>query len=138
MVSGEADMMKEIFARGPVAAAVDATVLLDYKGGVKNGGCASGADHAVSVVGWGEEKGEKYWVVRNSWGEYWGELGFFRVGRGNGNSLCIEESGCAWATPGAWTEKNFPCGEDGTGCTPKGQYVDPSFTGMPFGARYGQ
>jgi hypothetical protein len=37
--------------------------------------------------------------------------GFFRVIRGN-DSLLIEDS-CTWATPGQWTEHNFPCYEDG-------------------------
>jgi C1A family cysteine protease len=60
--------------------------------------------HDVSVVGWGVEKGKKYWVVRNSWGANWGEGGFFRIARGN-NNLALE-SNCSWATPvDTWTTK---------------------------------
>jgi len=133
--NGEDEMMKEIYARGSVAGGVAADTLENYKGGVISGEC-TGANHAISVVGWGVEDGTKYWVVRNSWGEFWGEMGYFRVERGNGKSLCIEESGVSWATPKTWTEKNFPCGEDGTGCAPKTQFVDPSHHGVPLGKQY--
>jgi cathepsin C len=48
-------------------------------------------DHAVVVVGWGEEDGVKYWKIQNSWGEDWGEDGFFRMVRDE-NESCIESS----------------------------------------------
>ncbi len=38
--------------------------------------------HAVKVVGWGVENGIKYWQMANSWGDKWGEDGFFRIRRG--------------------------------------------------------
>lgn len=43
-------------------------------------------NHAVVCVGWGEAEHEgkrmKYWILKNSWGEEWGEDGYFRMLRG--------------------------------------------------------
>ena len=42
------------------------------------------ATHSVLLIGWGYDEKEqmKYWIARNSYGEYWGEQGNFRVRRG--------------------------------------------------------
>lgn len=45
--------------------------------------------HAVRVIGWGEENNVPYWLVANSWNNYWGDGGFFKVRRGN-NEVNIE------------------------------------------------
>jgi len=98
-VTGEEQMKAEIYARGPITCGLVCPdeFTYGYKGGVMNyHGNETDVDHDVEVVGWGEEDGVPYWKVRNSWGTYWGEDGFFRVVRGK-NMLRIEES-CAWAT----------------------------------------
>lgn len=55
-------------------------------------------DHDVEVVGWGEEDGIKFWRVRNSWGTFWGEMGFFRVERGK-DALFMENGDCWYPPP---------------------------------------
>ena len=92
-VSGEENMMKEIFARGPITCGIaDPQSFKDYKGGIyKDETGASMISHAIEVAGWGEENVEKYWIGRNSWGNYWGENGWFRIARGI-NNLQIESS----------------------------------------------
>lgn len=117
----------EIYARGPVATGVNAEPLVKYEGGVVKDTAfwRMMVNHIVEIVGWGvDEEGDTYWIVRNSWGQYWGELGYFRILAGH-NSLGIEME-VAWATPGTFTVNNFACYEDGSNCVKSVQYLDPS------------
>jgi len=65
---------------------------------------AADMDHAIVIVGWGEQVAykwvwgrrtaytQKYWIVRNSWGKEWGENGYFKIER---NSCAIGQvAGC--------------------------------------------
>jgi len=57
--------------------------------------------HSVRIVGWGEDSyrqtSSKYWVVANSWGEEWGEDGYFRIARGENESEIENFVLAAWA-----------------------------------------
>lgn len=103
---GEQDMLQEIYQRGPIACAIAVpSELGKYTGGIYED-LTGDTDlvHEISVVGFGEEDGKKFWIARNSWGQSWGESGFFRVVRGT-NNIGIE-SDCAYATPvDTWTEE---------------------------------
>uniref|UniRef100_UPI0035900DA7 dipeptidyl peptidase 1-like n=1 Tax=Myxine glutinosa TaxID=7769 RepID=UPI0035900DA7 len=56
-------------------------------------------NHAVLIVGYGHDatSGLDFWTVKNSWGEDWGEDGYFRIRRGNDE--CAIESIAVAATP---------------------------------------
>ncbi|EGG15729.1 cathepsin Z precursor [Cavenderia fasciculata] len=95
------DIMAEVYARGPVACSIDATSQLEaYTGGIfKEFVAAPIPNHIVSIVGWGVENDVSYWIVRNSWGSYFGESGFFRIVQGNFYDNLGIELDCVWATP---------------------------------------
>jgi len=118
-ISGAAAMQKEIFARGPISCGIDANPIRNYVGGVVSDADTFGSiDHVISVVGWGLDAptNKQYWIVRNSWGEYYGDLGYLKVELGI-NALHIEEQ-CSWAVIGEWTEASNQahCYEDGSKC----------------------
>jgi len=110
-ISGEQAMMQEIYANGPISCTIDASNprLQHYNGsGVyslsfwgTDTSTGESLDHEISVYGWGELEGTPYWLVRNSWGTFWGNGGSFRVLRGASNpadNLGIEEE-CYWGDP---------------------------------------
>jgi cathepsin X len=105
-VTGEQAMMQEIYERGPIVCGISVPddLFLHYTGGIyQDKTNNTEIVHDIAVVGYGIEDGVKYWLVRNSWGSYWGESGFFRVVRGI-NNIAIE-SQCAYAVPkDTWTD----------------------------------
>ena len=80
----EEDIKRSIMNEGSVHTIMIALRdFISYEGGIysKNSDTVVGA-HAVQLVGWGEENGKEYWIGLNSWGETWGEGGYFRIGKG--------------------------------------------------------
>ena len=77
----EAELASNLIQYGPIPVGVDSKSMNFelYRGGIlKASHCGKDIDHAVTVVGYTPQ----YWIVKNSWGNYWGEQGFFRIERG--------------------------------------------------------
>jgi len=78
-------VMNHLATVGPLSIALDASSFSLYQGGVfdkcdydKN----IEINHGVQLVGYGSSPDEgDYWLVRNSWGETWGENGYIRLRR---------------------------------------------------------
>ena len=87
-------IMAEIYARGPVAAVINAEPIVAYKGGIFDDVSASTeTNHIVSIVGWDNSSTDNpHWIIRNSWGQYWGEMGYVRVENWCHNVLGIESA----------------------------------------------
>ena len=76
--------MKAAVAQQPVAVAIEADTryFQSYSGGIlTSSSCGTTLDHGVLTVGYGEENGQKYWLVKNSWGTSWGDMGYVKIAR---------------------------------------------------------
>jgi len=107
---GEEPMLNEIAKNGPITCSMATPEIFDY--GYHSGiaidryhnATEEDIDHDVEIVGWGVSPSDKkYWIVRNSWGTYFGRLGFFLLERGD-NALQIEAGDCWWANP-TWQDE---------------------------------
>ncbi len=95
------EMKAEIYKRGPISCSIDASFV--EKGRYHAGDIVRvrdqdwDLDHDISISGWGfdEESQSEYWIVRNSWGSFVNDNGWFKVQLGI-NSIGIE-SECSWA-----------------------------------------
>ncbi|XP_006001245.1 cathepsin S [Latimeria chalumnae] len=85
----EAALQAAVAKIGPVSVGIDGErpTFLHYSGGIyDDASCNSwNVNHAVLVVGYGAENGQQYWLIKNSWGPYWGENGYVRIARNKGN-----------------------------------------------------
>ena len=78
--------LQEAVANQPVSIAIEADtrIFQFYSGGViTDTSCGTDLDHGVLIVGYGEENGFPYWLVKNSWGSDWGDNGYVKILRTN-------------------------------------------------------
>ncbi|XP_010218756.1 PREDICTED: cathepsin S, partial [Tinamus guttatus] len=92
----EAALKDAVANVGPVSVAIDATqpTFFLYKSGVYDDPrCTQEVNHGVLVIGYGTLDGKDYWLVKNSWGEYFGDKGYIRMARNHGNHCGIASYG---------------------------------------------
>lgn len=77
---------KKALQLGPLIAMINTSESFRYysHGVLKSRECTPDVNHSVLVVGYGvytdsDGKEEDYFIVKNSWGKYWGEQGYIRI-----------------------------------------------------------
>ncbi|XP_034104190.1 procathepsin L-like [Drosophila albomicans] len=89
--SGNEDALASAVAnKGPISVCINVDSNFQYyRSGVFNDpSCSQTVNHCVVAIGYGTDPVEgDYWLVRNSWGENWGEDGYIRMAR-NRNNQC--------------------------------------------------
>lgn len=80
-----------IFKHGPISVAIDAShkTFSFYSNGIyydeECGNKEENLDHAVLAVGYGTINGQDYWLIKNSWSNYWGNDGYVLMSAKNNN-----------------------------------------------------
>mmetsp|Transcript_41892 Transcript_41892/g.135592 ORF Transcript_41892/g.135592 Transcript_41892/m.135592 type:complete len:443 (+) Transcript_41892:74-1402(+) len=90
----DADALIASVQVNPVSVSVAASGWGLYSSGVFDG-CSQQnpiINHAVVLMGYGNEYGKSYWLIRNSWGPTWGEFGYIRLQRFPGNEPCGDDT----------------------------------------------
>ena len=80
--SGNQLLLKQAVAMNPVSVAIEADTkyFQFYSGGIlDSSSCGTSLDHGVLVVGYGEDDGVMYWLVKNSWSSSWGDQGYVKI-----------------------------------------------------------
>ncbi|KAJ8710518.1 hypothetical protein PYW08_009033 [Mythimna loreyi] len=83
-----------LFKYGPATVAIYASDrFLQYSSGVFYDFECLGVEypnHCVTVVGYGVRDGEDYWIIKNSYGEQWGEDGYILMSAKDNNCLVLD------------------------------------------------
>jgi len=82
----EDKMVAAINDQGPITVGVDAEAWQFYSSGIFNANCGTTINHVALIVGYDSvvtDKEVKFWIIKNTWGDVWGENGYIRLIRGS-------------------------------------------------------
>ncbi|KAI4296990.1 hypothetical protein L6164_036903 [Bauhinia variegata] len=86
-VPADEEQLQQAVIKQPVYVAISVCDdFYQYQEGVYSEHCNGQLNHAVTLVGYGttDDDGKKYWLVKNSWGESWGDNGYMKLLRDSG------------------------------------------------------
>ncbi|XP_030527100.1 cysteine proteinase 15A-like [Rhodamnia argentea] len=94
----EEQIAANLVKNGPLAVGINAVYMQTYIGGVSCPYiCSKNLDHGVLLVGYGSAgyapirfKEKPFWIIKNSWGQNWGENGYYKICRGR--NICGVDS----------------------------------------------
>lgn len=93
VAANDSDQLAAAVAMQPVSICIDGenADFISYGGGIYSSStCSTDLGHCVAIVGYDSENGVDYWIVKNSYGESWGENGYIRMIKqsGKGPGMC--------------------------------------------------
>jgi len=78
----DCDGLLHAITQQPVSVGIAANAIMSYSSGIfNNPRCGTQLNHGVVAIGYGSQGAQEYWIVRNSWGDQWGEKGYIRMAR---------------------------------------------------------
>ncbi|XP_069042082.1 cathepsin K-like [Lepisosteus oculatus] len=96
-IGDEQALQDALVTIGPVAVAVDGSTInfQFYRQGIFSDSKCNiwKLSHATVLIGFGTEGSANYWTIKNSWGPYWGENGYFRLAKNKGSMCGISQYG---------------------------------------------
>merc|ERR1712137_943413 len=81
-ISQSAPSLKLAIFSQPVSVAIEVSsmaFMLYSHGVLSQPKCGTSVNHAVLAVGYNTQKRSKYWIIKNSWSQSWGEDGYIRL-----------------------------------------------------------
>lgn len=90
-------LMQAVSEIGPLAVSmdIDHESLMRYSGGIYNNEkCLNTVNHGALLVGYklADQESEGYWIIKNSFGESWGEKGYLRLAMNTESDCSIRSS----------------------------------------------
>ena len=88
----ETQIAQFVSANHPIAVGIDITSVELYFGGIVTNCFSREANVAMNIVGYDDVHNPPYWILRNAYGNMWGEQGYLRIEKGTNQCLVQEHA----------------------------------------------